>query len=30
MERGMIVHRARSADLAADHTLLDRYLGLIA
>jgi branched-chain amino acid transport system ATP-binding protein len=30
MERGMIVHRARSADLAADHALLDRFLGLIA
>jgi len=30
MERGRIVHRARSADLAADHAVLDRYLGLLA
>jgi branched-chain amino acid transport system ATP-binding protein len=28
MERGVIAHRARSADLLADHATLDRYLGL--
>jgi len=29
VERGRIVHRARSADLAHDHAVLDRYLGLL-
>ena len=29
MERGRIVHRARSAELAGDHPVLDRYLGLL-
>jgi branched-chain amino acid transport system ATP-binding protein len=28
LERGAIVHRARSQDLLADHTTLDRYIGL--
>ena len=28
IERGMIAHRAASADLIADHATLDRYLGL--
>ena len=28
LERGAIVHRARSADLLKDHTTLDRYIGL--
>jgi branched-chain amino acid transport system ATP-binding protein len=28
LERGAIVHRARSADLLKDHATLDRYIGL--
>jgi branched-chain amino acid transport system ATP-binding protein len=28
LERGTIVHRARSADLLQDHATLDRYIGL--
>jgi branched-chain amino acid transport system ATP-binding protein len=28
LERGAIVHRARSADLLKDHPTLDRYIGL--
>ena len=28
LERGAIVHRARSADLLEDHATLDRYIGL--
>jgi branched-chain amino acid transport system ATP-binding protein len=28
LERGAIVHRARSADLLQDHATLDRYIGL--
>jgi branched-chain amino acid transport system ATP-binding protein len=28
LERGAIVHRARSRELLADHALLDRYIGL--
>jgi branched-chain amino acid transport system ATP-binding protein len=28
MERGAIVHRAKSADLLRDHATLDRYIGL--
>ena len=28
LERGAIVHRARSADLLRDHATLDRYIGL--
>jgi branched-chain amino acid transport system ATP-binding protein len=28
LERGAIVHRARSQDLLADHATLDRYIGL--
>ena len=28
LERGAIVHRARSADLLNDHATLDRYIGL--
>jgi branched-chain amino acid transport system ATP-binding protein len=28
LERGRIVHRARSADLLRDHATLDRYIGL--
>ena len=28
MERGTIVHRARSADLLRDQATLDRYIGL--
>ena len=28
MERGTIVHRARSADLLRDAATLDRYIGL--
>ena len=28
LERGAIVHRARSVDLLKDHAALDRYIGL--
>jgi branched-chain amino acid transport system ATP-binding protein len=28
LERGTIVHRARSQDLLNDHATLDRYIGL--
>jgi branched-chain amino acid transport system ATP-binding protein len=28
MERGTIVHRAKSPDLLRDHATLDRYVGL--
>jgi branched-chain amino acid transport system ATP-binding protein len=28
MERGVIAHRAASAELLGDHAALDRYLGL--
>ena len=28
LERGAIVHRARSQDLLQDHATLDRYIGL--
>ena len=28
LERGAIVHRARSQDLLKDHATLDRYIGL--
>jgi hypothetical protein len=28
LERGSIVHRARSADLLQDHATLDRLVGL--
>ena len=28
IERGVIAHRGRSADLLADHATLDRYIGL--
>jgi branched-chain amino acid transport system ATP-binding protein len=28
LERGRIVHRAKSADLLHDHAALDRYIGL--